>query len=102
MERNQGQRPEDGKRDSSVEILGRYALLAEIASGELTTTHLARQHGDSGFQRLVALKRLKPLFARQPECVQLLLDEARLTSGLHHANVIGCLDMGTEGGCYVV
>jgi len=101
LERNQGQRP-DGKRDSSEEILGRYALLTQIAEGELATVHLARQHGDAGFQRLVAIKRLKPLFARQPECVQLLLDEARLTSDLHHANVVGCLDMGTEGGCYVV
>ncbi len=101
LERNQGQRP-GGKRESSAEILGRYSLLAEIAAGDLTTVHLARQHGDSGFQRLVALRRLKPLFARQPEYVQLLLDEARLTSGLHHANVLGCLDMGTEGGCYIV
>lgn len=101
LERNQGGEP-GTKRDSSTEILGRYALLAEIATGELTSVHLARQHGDSGFRRLVALKRLKPLFARQPECVQLLVDEAKLTSGLHHANVIGCLDMGMEGGCYVV
>jgi eukaryotic-like serine/threonine-protein kinase len=101
LERNQGQ-PPAGKRESSAEILGRYSLLAEIAAGDLTAVHLARQHGDAGFQRLVALRRLRPMFARQPECVQLLLDEARLAAGLHHANVVGCLDVGTEGGCYVV
>ncbi len=101
MERNQGRRP-GSERGSSEEILGHYGLLTQIAEGELTTVHLARPRSDGGFSPLVAIKRLKPQFARQPGCVQLLLDEARLTSALHHANVIGCLDKGMDGGCYVV
>lgn len=101
MDRDMGQKPAQ-QREPSSELLGPYALLTEIARGEMTTVHLARKHGALGFQRLMAVKRLKPLFARQPECMQLLLDEAKVTAGLHHANVVGVLDVGSEGGCYVV
>ena len=90
------------KRETSVEILGAYALLAEIARGDLTTVHLAQKQGALGFQRLVALKRLSAVFARQPDFVQLMLDEARIGSRLHHANVVGILDVGSDPSCYVV
>ena len=101
MDRIQGQQP-GSKRDSSVEMLGPYALLAEIGRGDLTTVHLAQKQGTLGFQRLVAIKRLSEVFARQPDFVHLMLDEARLGSRLHHANVVGILDVGSEPSCYVV
>jgi serine/threonine-protein kinase len=92
----------DASREGSGEIVGRYTLLSEIAQGELTTIYLARQHGSAGFQRLVALKRLRPTHADPVEAEQLMLDEGRLASSLHHANIVGVLDVGTETGPYVV
>lgn len=92
-----------GRPNTEQGTLGRYDLLAELSRGELTTVSLARQSGESGFHRLVAIKRLKPLFERQAEYAQLLFDEARIGSGLHHANVAGAVDMGrVDAACYVV
>ncbi len=101
MERSRGQHPEN-KRDSSQGRIGRYHLLAAIAEGGLTTVFVARRCDDSGFHPPVVLKRLRPSLARQPGFVQLLVDEARLTRDLHHANVVRCLDMEVEDGCYVI
>jgi serine/threonine-protein kinase len=89
------------QRESS-ELVGPYVLLAEIGRGELTTVYLAKKHGALGFQRLYALKRLKPALALNADSVELLLDEARLVSGIHHANIAGVLDIGTDAGNYVV
>jgi serine/threonine protein kinase len=86
----------------SNELVGPYVLLAEIGRGELTTVYLAKKHGVLGFQRLYALKRLKPALGLNADSVELLLDEARLVSGIHHANVAGVLDIGTDAGNYVV
>jgi eukaryotic-like serine/threonine-protein kinase len=93
-----GRRPEVNAADQ----LGPYALIAEISSGEFTTVHLAHKHGAHGFDRLVAIKRLKPAFARQPEWSQLLLDEARLGASVDHPNTADILDVGTDAGVYVV
>jgi serine/threonine-protein kinase len=82
--------------------LGPYALIAEISSGDFTTVHLAHKQGAHGFDRLVAIKRLKPAFARQPEWSQLLLDEARLGASVDHPNTVDILDVGTDAGVYVV
>ncbi len=82
--------------------LGPYTLIAEISAGEFTTVHLARKRGSHGFDRLVAIKRLKPAYAKQPEWSQLLLDEARLGASVDHPNTVDILDVGTDAGVYVV
>src|SRR5262245_42351848 len=55
--------------------LGRYELHEEIASGGMATIHLGRLSGPAGFSRTVAIKRLHPQFAKDPEFVTMLLDE---------------------------
>jgi serine/threonine protein kinase len=105
VERDEGHRsarPGGGEREPSSELLGPYALLTELSRGELTTVHLAKKHGPLGFKRLVAVKRLRPQYSGHEDSVGLLLHEARLTGGLRHANLVGVLDVGSEGGCYVV
>ncbi len=82
----------------SNELVGPYLLLAEIGRGELNTVYLAKKHAALGLQRLYALKRLKAAHAHNADSVELLLDEARLVSGIHHANVAGVLDVGNDAG----
>ncbi len=101
MDRKQGQLP-GHKREASGELLGPYELRAELARGEFTTVHLAQKQGAMGFQRLFAVKRLRSEFLRQAEHVELLLDEARLSACLHHANVVAVQDVSTHGAAYVV
>ena len=101
MDQGEGQKL-GRRREPTGELIGSYALIAQIASGEATTVHLAQKHGALGFHRLAAIKRLKPEFLARREWVDLLLDEARLSSGVHHANIVDVIDVGNEVGCYLV
>src|SRR5580692_5887261 len=74
-------------------IFGRYALYDEIAAGGMATVHLGRLLGAVGFARTVAIKRLHPHFARDPEFVSMFLDEARLAARIRHPNVVPTLDV---------
>jgi serine/threonine-protein kinase len=86
-----------------VERIGRYELIAEIASGGMATVYLARLSGVGGFQRNVALKRLHPHLAQDHEFIQMFLDEARLAASIHHPNVVPILDVDEDpGGHFLV
>jgi serine/threonine-protein kinase len=83
--------------------LDRFELVAELATGGMATVYLARVSGAGGFQRFVAIKRLHPHLAREPEFVEMFLDEARLAARIHHPNVVSILEIGaTEQGYYIV
>ena len=89
--------------DGEGERLDRYELIAELASGGMATVYLARITGVAGFQRLVAVKRLHPHLAREPEFIEMFLDEARLAARIHHPNVVPIQEVGTsERGYYLV
>ena len=78
--------------------LGRYALHGEIASGGMATVYFGRLVGPVGFSRVVAVKRMHPQIARDPEFVDMFLDEAQLAARIHHPNVVATLDVVAEGG----
>jgi serine/threonine-protein kinase len=77
----------------SPRFVGRYAIFDEIASGGMATVYLGRLVGSGGFTRTVAIKRLHPQFARDPEFVTMFLDEARLAARIRHPNVVPTLDV---------
>jgi serine/threonine protein kinase/CheY-like chemotaxis protein len=86
-----------------VFVVGRYAVYGEIASGGMATVHFGRLMGASGFARTVAIKRLHPQFAREPEFVGMFLDEARLAARIRHPNVVPTLDViATDGELFIV
>jgi serine/threonine protein kinase len=73
--------------------VGRYVLLREVAAGGMASVVLGRMLGPAGFGKTVAIKRLHPQFAKDPEFVSMFLDEARVTSGLSHPNIVLTLDV---------
>jgi len=81
-----------GERATPV-VVGRYILHAPIARGGMATIHLARLLGAEGFSRMVAVKRLHPQFAEDPDFLAMFLDEARIASKVHHPNVVPVLDV---------
>jgi serine/threonine-protein kinase len=84
-------------------IVGRYALCDEIAAGGMATVHFGRLLGPAGFSRTVAIKRLHPQFARDPEFVAMFLDEARIAARIRHPNVVPTLDVvAAEGELFLV
>lgn len=81
------------------ERLGDCDVLFELASGGMASILLARQLGDAGFERLVALKRVHRHLVQDPEVFAMASDEARLAALVRHANVVavtGVLDAGGE------
>jgi eukaryotic-like serine/threonine-protein kinase len=87
--------PEDPRRR-----LDPYELIGEIAAGGMASVFLARLTGAGGFQRFVAIKRLHPHLAREPDCVEMFLDEGRLAAGIHHPHVVPILEIGESDAGY--
>ena len=86
-----------------LRVVGRYALYNEIAAGGMATVHIGRLLGPVGFARTVAVKRLHPQFAKDPEFVSMFLDEARLAARVQHPNVVATIDVvATDGELFLI
>lgn len=79
-------------------VIGRYRLYDEIASGGMAAVHLGRLLGDVGFSRTVAIKRLHPNHAKDPDIVTQFTDEARIAARIRHPNVVPTLDVISQNG----
>jgi serine/threonine protein kinase len=77
--------------------LGRYELLLPIAMGGMAKVWAARQHGQRGFTKLVALKTILPNLSQDPAFERMFLDEASIASKVHHPNVCEIYELGEEG-----
>ena len=58
--------------------------------------------GVEGFERLVALKRILPNIAADPDFVQMFVEEAKLVVQLQHANIAQVYDLGKAEGTYYI
>jgi serine/threonine-protein kinase len=85
-------------RDLVGRKLGRYEVLAQLASGGMATVYVARAQGVAGFERLVAIKVLHPHLAHDDEFISMFLDEARLAARIRHPNVVPTLDISDSSG----
>jgi serine/threonine-protein kinase len=59
----------------------------------MATVHVGRLNGPVGFSRTVAIKRLHPQFAADPEFAGMFLDEARLAGRIRHPNAVPVIDV---------
>ncbi|MEO7734436.1 MAG: serine/threonine-protein kinase [Kofleriaceae bacterium] len=67
--------------------LGRYELLARIATGGMGEIFLARLEGAAGFEKLCVIKRILPHLADDERFRAMLISEARIASNMSHANI---------------
>jgi serine/threonine-protein kinase len=77
--------------------LGPYELLEKLATGGMAEIYIARREGPHGFSKRIALKRILPQLAADPEFVAMFIDEARLCAQLAHPNLVQVFDFGEEG-----
>jgi serine/threonine protein kinase len=84
------------------ETLGRYQLLALLATGGMAEIYLARQTGIQGFNRLVVVKRVLPHLARDSSFLEMFFDEARIAAHLNHPNIVQIFDLGNEDEQYFI
>jgi serine/threonine protein kinase len=76
----------------------RYELLGPLATGGMAEVLLARSLGPRGFERLLAVKRILPERAKDPEFVRMFLDEARNAAMLAHHRIVHVFDIELRDG----
>jgi serine/threonine-protein kinase len=94
---NQGLMKATPLESKVVHELGKYTLVAELARGGMGIIHLAVAHGPGGFNKLLAVKELKPELADDQNYVVMFLEEARLAARLTHPNIVQTNEVGSEG-----
>ncbi len=73
--------------------IGPYEILERIGTGGMAEVFLARHQGPEGLERLVAVKRIVPTYARNPEIRAMFIDEARLLARLVHPYIVQIHDL---------
>jgi eukaryotic-like serine/threonine-protein kinase len=83
--------------------LGRYELIARLATGGMGEIFLARMEGAAGFEKLFVIKRILPHLADDVRFRDMLIAEARIASMMTHANICQVYELGeTDGQLYIV
>jgi serine/threonine-protein kinase len=82
--------------------LGRYEVLAKLASGGMASVYLGRTRGVAGFERVVAIKHCHPHLMEDEEFRAMFLDEARLAARIHHPNVVPTIDVSDDKNLFLV
>jgi hypothetical protein len=80
-----------------AEALPRYDLLEPIAAGGMGEVFRGRVRGEHGFNKIVAVKRVLPQLANDPQFVVRFVGEAKLAVSLSHANVVQVFDLCRAG-----
>jgi serine/threonine-protein kinase len=83
-----------------AETFGKYRLVRPLAQGGMAEVFLAKQMGLQGFEKNVVIKRILPHLTKDPEFLEMFLDEARLVARLAHPNVVQVFDIGEVDGQY--
>ena len=78
-----------------MESLGRYIINGRLGEGAMADVYRAM---DPSIGRQVAIKVLKPEYARNPELIVRFLREARAAGALSHPNIATIYEVGEEAG----
>ncbi len=81
---------------------GRYVLLEKLAIGGMAEIYKAKTYGVDGFEKLLAIKRILPHCAADSDFIRMLVDEAKLTVLLSHANIVQVYDLGKVSDDYFI
>lgn len=82
--------------------IGQYELLERIGIGGMAEVFRARQTGEEGFERFVAIKRILPGIAADVDFVKMFIDEAKIAVQLSHPNIAQIYDLGREDETYFI
>ena len=95
-----GRAAQTGDRAGAGEavVLGQYDVLTLLATGGMAQVYVGRRRGQQGFQRLVAIKRLRAHLLQNAELASQFAEEARMASLIQHPNVVSIHDVHQENG----
>lgn len=86
----------------SMNQIGPYRLHDKIARGGMAELYLADYVREDGFRRKVAVKRILPHLAANPDFIKMFTREARLAALLQHPNVVQIFDYGKIENAYFI
>jgi serine/threonine protein kinase/tetratricopeptide (TPR) repeat protein len=69
-----------------------------LAQGGMAEVYMAKTIGIAGFEKVLAVKRILPQFAREPRFIRSFIDEARIAVQLNHRNIVQVFDFGRADG----
>ncbi|RJS25779.1 protein kinase [Corallococcus sp. H22C18031201] len=81
---------------------GKYLLLDRVNIGGMAEVWRGKQFGASGFERLVAIKRILPNIAEDEEFISMFIDEAKISVQLTHANIAQIYELGQIATSYFI
>lgn len=84
------------------EPFGKYYLLDRIAVGGMAEVFRAKTFGEAGFSKVLVIKRILERYSRDPEFVEMFIQEAKLSAQLSHPNIVQVFDFGRQGDHYFI
>lgn len=81
---------------------GNYLLMDRINIGGMAEVWRAKTFGASGFERIIAIKRILPNIAEDEEFIAMFIDEAKITVQLNHANIGHIYELSHVGKSYYI
>jgi eukaryotic-like serine/threonine-protein kinase len=80
----------------------RYRITERVAAGGMAEVFRGVAESMRGFKKNVAIKRILPALAQNKKFVAMFLDEARLSLGLQHANIVQVFEIGHSEDTYFI
>ncbi|WP_224368962.1 serine/threonine protein kinase [Hyalangium versicolor] len=79
---------------------GKYELLERLGLGGMAIVYRARYMAAPGVTKPVVIKKVLDVYAEDPSFVEQFIQEARVTVGLNHGNIVHVFDFGQVNGEY--
>lgn len=99
--------PSDPRKFTPIprQLLGnKYEVLEPIGRGGMASVWMGVTHGEAGFKRKVAIKRVLRHLKKDEKFEMMFVEEAQLVAELNHPNIVQVHDFGRdrEGGYFIV
>jgi len=91
--------------ESATKLLGgKYELVQPVGQGGMASVWLGLTHGEAGFRRKVAIKRVLQHLFQDQGFEAMFVEEARVVADLNHPNIVQVHDFGydIDGGYFIV
>ena len=88
--------------DFEPKQFGKYLLLKKLAVGGMAEIYRAKTYGVDGFEKELVIKRILPHCSADKDFIDMLIQEAKLTVLLSHANIVQVYDFSKVGDDYYI
>ena len=86
----------------AIESDFRYEIVRKIFEGGMGIVYEAEQKGTRNFVKRVAIKVIRPAYAKQKTFIENFIGEARLVADLIHTNIVQTYHLGeADGSCFI-